>query len=106
MSWIWLTVPPVEEPRYRQVFPGFGRNVGALRFVLSIAAAIFDLWGFQFLHSIFPSFLLLSPLTEIPFTAFLVQIDLPIILAPQTRELDLVLIQSLPFWWFGEFLLY
>lgn len=43
MSWIWLTVPPVEEPRYRQVFPGFGRNVVALLFVLSIAAAIFDL---------------------------------------------------------------
>ena len=104
-SWIWLTVPPLDAPRYRHVEPGVGSREDGSSLVLRIAAATLDLVGSHLLHSILPSLFLLSPLTETPFTAFLVQRFLPSLLTPQTIGFDLFAIPQLLFGGLGNFAL-
>lgn len=73
--------------------------------VLIRAAATFDLDGSHLLHSILPSLFLLSPLTDMPLTAFLVHRDLPCFFTPQPSLVYLEARKSPPSW-SGEFVSY
>jgi len=74
--------------------------------VLSKEAAILDLVGSHKRHSLRPSLFRRSFLTEMPFTAFLVQIFLPSFLTPHPKEFTFRFIFSFPFGRFWKFIYY